>query len=118
MFDCSANECLKDMENGTINYNKPPYLCSSPIKVTMFSKYAKTIVEEAFLFPASCLTITSLGSLQFKYANSESKDYLKTGNGSLSFRLINQRADFAFGYFSGNLSDVSYSCMQAFEFLR
>lgn len=69
----NSNECLKDMENGTINYNKPPYLCSSPIK--------------------------------FQYANFASRDYLQTGKGSLSFRLINQRADFAFGYFSGNLSD-------------
>ncbi|XP_024356761.1 nucleotide pyrophosphatase/phosphodiesterase isoform X2 [Physcomitrium patens] len=43
--------------------------------------------------------------IKFKYANSGSKDYVKTGKGSLTFRLIKQRADFAFGFFSGNLSD-------------
>ncbi|KAI7985100.1 putative inactive purple acid phosphatase 27 [Camellia lanceoleosa] len=52
-----------------------PYICSAPIK--------------------------------YKYANESSSesDYTKTGNASLKFILINQRADFSFGLFTGGLSN-------------
>ncbi|CAM6015305.1 unnamed protein product [Sphagnum balticum] len=43
--------------------------------------------------------------IKFQYANFSSPDYVKTGSGSLTFRLIKQRADFAFGFFSGDLTD-------------
>lgn len=56
--------------------------------------------------------------LQFQYANFASKDYVKTGKGSLTFRLIKQRADFAFGFFSGNLSNVNYAEHANFYSLR
>jgi hypothetical protein len=45
--------------------------------------------------------------IKFQYANFSSPDYVKTGSGLLTFRLIKQRADFAFGFFSGDLTDVS-----------
>ncbi|OMO84079.1 hypothetical protein CCACVL1_11007 [Corchorus capsularis] len=41
--------------------------------------------------------------IKYKYANESDSDYLKTGKGSLRFRLINQRADFSFALFSGGL---------------
>jgi hypothetical protein len=50
--------------------------------------------------------------LQFKYAVQGSKDYVKHGKSSLTFRLINQREDFAFGFFSGNLSNVNHPTLQ------
>jgi hypothetical protein len=59
----------------------------------------------------NCLLINysleSFNLLQFQYANFSSPDYVKTGSGFLTFRLIKQRADFAFGFFSGDLTDVS-----------
>lgn len=45
--------------------------------------------------------------LQYKYANYSNANYNKTGKTTLKFRLINQRADFAFALFSGGLSSVS-----------
>ncbi|XP_057972375.1 probable inactive purple acid phosphatase 27 [Malania oleifera] len=43
--------------------------------------------------------------IKYKYANETSPSYAKTGNASLKFRLINQRADFSFALFSGSLSN-------------
>ncbi|RZC71080.1 hypothetical protein C5167_034278 [Papaver somniferum] len=41
--------------------------------------------------------------IKYKFANESNPDYINTGSGSLKFRLINQRYDFAFGLFSGGL---------------
>ncbi|XP_024519072.1 nucleotide pyrophosphatase/phosphodiesterase, partial [Selaginella moellendorffii] len=38
--------------------------------------------------------------IKFQYAN-QSQDYVSSGSGQLTFRLINQRANFSFGLFSG-----------------
>lgn len=43
---------------------------------------------------------------QYKYAKQDG--YTKTGNASLKFQLINQRADFSFALFSGGLSNVGF----------
>ncbi|CAK9148705.1 unnamed protein product [Ilex paraguariensis] len=43
--------------------------------------------------------------IKYKYANDSSSDYTKTGNASLQFQLINQRADFSFALFSGGFSN-------------
>lgn len=43
------------------------------------------------------------GPLKFKYANYQNANYTKTGRTSLKFRLINQRGDFSFAFFSGGL---------------
>jgi hypothetical protein len=43
---------------------------------------------------------------KFEYANFTSTDYVKKGHGTIKFLLINQRADFAFGFFSGDLANV------------
>ncbi|THG09333.1 hypothetical protein TEA_007910 [Camellia sinensis var. sinensis] len=45
--------------------------------------------------------------IKYKYANESSSDYTKTGNASLKFILINQRADFSFGLFTGGLSNMT-----------
>jgi hypothetical protein len=52
--------------------------------------------------------------LQFQYANYTSPDYEKTGNGSIKTVVINQRYDYAFGFFSGDLGNVS--CLPLFSF--
>ncbi|EOA12505.1 hypothetical protein CARUB_v10026184mg [Capsella rubella] len=41
--------------------------------------------------------------IKFQYANYGNPDYINTGNASLKLQLINQRADFSFGLFSGGL---------------
>ncbi|KAG0605547.1 hypothetical protein M758_9G067500 [Ceratodon purpureus] len=43
--------------------------------------------------------------IKFKNADFGSKGYLQNGKSSLTFRLIKQREDFAFGFFSGNYSN-------------
>ncbi|RZC71835.1 hypothetical protein C5167_034998 [Papaver somniferum] len=40
----------------------------------------------------------------YQFANHSTPDYVNTGNGSLRFRLIDQRYDFAFALFSGGLA--------------
>ena len=44
---------------------------------------------------------------QFQFANYSSPNYANTGVGSLKFKLLNQRHDIAFGFFSGGLENVS-----------
>ncbi|EFH69032.1 hypothetical protein ARALYDRAFT_888748 [Arabidopsis lyrata subsp. lyrata] len=41
--------------------------------------------------------------IKFQYANYSNARYTSTGNASLKLQLINQRADFSFGLFSGGL---------------
>ncbi|KAJ7530890.1 hypothetical protein O6H91_14G023600 [Diphasiastrum complanatum] len=41
--------------------------------------------------------------IKYQYANFSSTDYGSKGEGSLKFRLINQRNDFSFAFFSGDL---------------
>jgi hypothetical protein len=43
--------------------------------------------------------------IKFQYANSSSPDYVETGKGSLTFLVINQRYDYAFGFFSGDVTN-------------
>ncbi|MQL79801.1 hypothetical protein Taro_012251 [Colocasia esculenta] len=59
--------------------------------------------------PAADDWVAVFSPAKFKYyqfANFKNEQYTKTGKGSLKFRLINQRYDFAFGLFSGGLSNV------------
>ena len=48
--------------------------------------------------------LTKVGDFE-QYANYSTVNYSKKGNGSLKFRLINQRAEFAFALFAGGLSN-------------
>lgn len=43
--------------------------------------------------------------IKYMYANTFNSDYTKNGKATLRFQLINQRADFSFALFSGNLSN-------------
>ncbi|KAM5571674.1 putative inactive purple acid phosphatase 27 [Rosa sericea] len=43
--------------------------------------------------------------IKYKYAKQDNPGYTKTGNATLKFQLINQRADFSFALFSGGLSN-------------
>ncbi|OAY47953.1 probable inactive purple acid phosphatase 27 [Manihot esculenta] len=43
--------------------------------------------------------------IKYKYANHSNSEYTKTGKNTVKFQLINQRADFSFGLFSGGLSN-------------
>ncbi|KAJ4960965.1 hypothetical protein NE237_020875 [Protea cynaroides] len=55
---------------------------------------------EASAFVTASPTLLGLG---YQYVNYSTADYIKTVNGTLSFLMINQRADFAFALFSGGL---------------
>ncbi|XP_006362452.1 probable inactive purple acid phosphatase 27 [Solanum tuberosum] len=59
-----------------------------------------TIDEQQFGAPFLCTA-----PLKFKYANYQNANYTKTGRTSLKFRLINQRGDFSFAFFSGGVSN-------------
>jgi hypothetical protein len=43
--------------------------------------------------------------IKYKYANYSSPNYVTQGEGSVTFRLIKQRADYAFGLFSGGITN-------------
>ncbi|XP_071918389.1 probable inactive purple acid phosphatase 27 [Coffea arabica] len=45
--------------------------------------------------------------IKYQFANFSSSSYIKTGEASIKFQLINQRADFSFALFSGGLSNPS-----------
>jgi hypothetical protein len=45
--------------------------------------------------------------MQYKYANYSSPNYTAQGEGKVQFRLIKQRGDFAFAFFSGDITNVS-----------
>ncbi|OIT04744.1 PREDICTED: nucleotide pyrophosphatase/phosphodiesterase-like [Nicotiana attenuata] len=59
-----------------------------------------TIDEQQFGAPFLCTA-----PLKFKFANYNNVNYTRTGKTSLKFRLINQRGDFSFAFFSGGLSN-------------
>ncbi|KAL5192170.1 Nucleotide pyrophosphatase/phosphodiesterase [Glycine soja] len=52
---------------------------------------------------STCLYTGGVG--WYKYANHSNSKYMKTRKAILKFQLINQRADFSFGLFSGGLSN-------------
>ncbi|OVA09524.1 Phosphoesterase domain [Macleaya cordata] len=54
--------------------------------------------------PSSLTPLLVSAPIKYQFANYSTPDYVKTGCGSLKFRLINQRYDFAFALFSGGLS--------------
>ncbi|BBN00281.1 acid phosphatase type 7 [Marchantia polymorpha subsp. ruderalis] len=65
--------------------------------------------------------------VKYKYANFSSPNYVRSGEGSLSFRLINMRADYSFGLFKGDVSNpvllavsntVSFTSPRAPSFMR
>ncbi|KAL3684842.1 hypothetical protein R1sor_002864 [Riccia sorocarpa] len=73
-------------------------------------------------FPKLCTA-----PVKYKYANYSTPDYVRTGEGNLSFRLINMRADYAFGYFKGDVTNpvllavsnaVKFTSPKAPRFLR
>ncbi|CAI9280528.1 unnamed protein product [Lactuca saligna] len=41
--------------------------------------------------------------IKYKFANQSSSDYVKTGKAKITFRIINQRSNFAFAFFTGGL---------------
>eukprot|EP00250_Pteridium_aquilinum_P014553 c22059_g1_i1 orf=201-2117(-) len=68
-------------------------------------------------FNASLCTADTLGTnrdfapflctapIKYQYANFSTSNYVELGEGSLSFRLINQRADFSFAFFTGDIEE-------------
>ncbi|MFS7971530.1 putative phosphodiesterase I [Helianthus anomalus] len=43
--------------------------------------------------------------MRYKFANHSTADYVNTGKATLSFQIINQRADFSFALFTGGLEN-------------
>ncbi|KAL5192165.1 putative inactive purple acid phosphatase 27 [Glycine soja] len=80
---------------------------------TMGIRIKKTYEEEWSYIPVGgSLPNTEQKNLAFgatasmyKYANHSNSKYMKTRKAILKFQLINQRADFSFGLFSGGLSN-------------
>ncbi|KAH0975315.1 hypothetical protein GBA52_017214 [Prunus armeniaca] len=60
-------------------------------------------VEVASPKPSEDDWLAVFSPANFKFANDSNADYVTTGEASLKFQLINQRADFSFALFSGGL---------------
>lgn len=97
-MECSSGACPNPSR-----YPGEPLLCTAPIKVVYSSIQLLIYVHCCFLHETECV-LASL--LQYQYAN-YSANYMYWGKGSIRFRLINQRADFAFALFTGGLENVS-----------
>lgn len=55
--------------------------------------------------PKESTPLICTAPIKFQFPNISSPSYHKTGNASMKFQLINQRADFSFALFSGGLSN-------------
>ncbi|XP_077227124.1 nucleotide pyrophosphatase/phosphodiesterase-like isoform X2 [Tasmannia lanceolata] len=70
----------------------------SPAKFNA-STYVPSMGNPSYLTP-----LLATAPIKYQFANYSTTNYAQTGKGTLKFRLINQRYDFAFGLFSGGLS--------------
>ncbi|XP_030937446.1 probable inactive purple acid phosphatase 27 [Quercus lobata] len=65
-----------------------------------FNSSTCSVENDEFQSPYLCTS-----PIKYKYANFSNANYNQTGNNTLKFQLINQRADFSFALFSGGLSN-------------
>ena len=85
--------------------------------VKIESEIEVTHRKSFFFFFFSSLTFEPwMSFFQYKYANFSNANYNQTGNNTLKFQLINQRADFSFALFSGGLSNVCQGLFLLFLF--
>lgn len=105
---CSASDC----GDGT----EAPTVCTAPIKVGYYPARPKLLFNtfrcllafwKGFRLQWDHGSINLDALLQYSFANFSTPDYNTTGVGSLHLRLINQRSDFSFAFFIGNLTNVS-----------
>jgi len=61
-----------------------------------------------FFFKSRCNIPLLISIWQYMYCNSH-PDYMKSGNVTLKFQIINQRADVSFALFSNGVQEVGYN---------
>ncbi|KAJ8634210.1 hypothetical protein MRB53_027546 [Persea americana] len=89
----------------TVDFEHPNASADDWVAVFSPAKFNASTYVPDFGTPAFLTPLLVSAPIKYKYANYSTSNYVTTGKGTLKFRLINQRYDFAFGLFSGGLSN-------------
>ncbi|KAK7350703.1 hypothetical protein VNO77_09587 [Canavalia gladiata] len=131
---CFTNFSIAFAQNHMKGFGEQPLAKIAIHKTVLALHSSASITASPFLmanknsYSATCPSNGGIGRVEepyicqapikYKYANHSNQNYIKTKKVILEFQLINQRADFAFGLFSGGLSNpklVAISGPIAFE---
>lgn len=93
----------KNVDWVTVTFHRPSSAATDWIGVFSPAKFNESVCLENSGRDQAPFICTA--PIKYQYANYTSFDYEKIGKGVLHFRLINQRYDFGFGYFSGDVSN-------------
>lgn len=105
-----ASPSLLGKKGETVQWVNVKFGCASPAATDWIGVFSPAKFNGSTCSPESGpeedqSPLLCTAPIKFQYANYSTANYVKTGNGSLKLRLINQRADFAFALFSGGLTN-------------
>lgn len=105
-----ASPSLLGEKGETVQWVNVKFGCASPAATDWIGVFSPAKFNGSTCSPESGpeedqSPLLCTAPIKFQYANYSTENYVKTGNGSLKLRLINQRADFAFALFSGGLTN-------------
>lgn len=105
-----ASPSLLGEKGETVQWVNVKFGCASPAATDWIGVFSPAKFNGSTCSPESGpeedqSPLLCTAPIKFQYANYSTANYVKTGNGSLKLRLINQRADFAFALFSGGLTN-------------
>ncbi|XP_077228082.1 nucleotide pyrophosphatase/phosphodiesterase-like [Tasmannia lanceolata] len=88
----------------TVEFGRPNATADDWLAVFSPAKFNASIYIPSMGNPKYLTPLLSTAPIKYKFATNSS-NYVQNGKGTLKFRLINQRYDFAFGLFSGGLEN-------------
>lgn len=105
-----ASPSLLGIKGETVQWVNVKFGCASPAATDWIGVFSPAKFNGSTCSPESGpeedqSPLLCTAPIKFQYANYSTANYVKTGNGSLKLRLINQRADFAFALFAGGLTN-------------
>lgn len=105
-----ASPSLLGKKGETVQWVNVKFGCASPAATDWIGVFSPAKFNGSTCSPESGpeedqSPLLCTAPIKFQYANYSTANYVKTGNGSLKLRLINQRADFAFALFAGGLTN-------------
>lgn len=105
-----ASPSLLGIKGETVQWVNVKFGCASPAETDWIGVFSPAKFNGSTCSPESGpeedqSPLLCTAPIKFQYANYSTANYVKTGNGSLKLRLINQRADFAFALFAGGLTN-------------
>lgn len=105
-----ASPSLLRKKGETVQWVNVKFGCASPAATDWIGVFSPAKFNGSTCSPESGpeedqSPLLCTAPIKFQYANYSTANYVKTGNGSLKLRLINQRADFAFALFAGGLTN-------------